>query len=504
MPQFEQRTADADNPCLRQNWQPSCFASYMGPWMIEADWFSRAVAAIKSGVFVVVRPPKAEDAGPGGVAERPAYHRTSDGIAVISAEGPLQKASSKFGGTSTVAMRRAIRQAVGDAAVRAIMLLVDSPGGTVSGTAELAADIATAARSKPVHAHVEDLAGSAAYWLASQAHRVTATATSQVGGIGTYCVVEDSSGQMAKEGIVVHVIAAGKFKGLGEWGRPITADELAYVQSRIDALNEHFLAGVAAGRRMSMDAVRAVADGRIYIGAEAGRLGLIDAVENQDQAMAAVREAARTAQGVSHMWNPVKAIIQALAGTTDASAIDASAGVAAAAVPPSPPPAVPEPATADTSKVEPPKADEAKSTAVDGAVQAAAATDAGPAAPAAASPPPPPAPPARPPDARAELKTFIEAFGEVKGARWFSEDRTFAQAQGLFAADLREERDRLLAENAELKGRPKVDRGSPGPVSFAVPGGGSPKAGLAEKLGDNMAAFAASLKYAPEGKNQNQ
>ena len=285
-----------------------CAAQHFGPWMVEPAWFERAVAAVKAGIYVTYRPRAAE--GSEG-AERPAYRRTADGIAVLSLEGQLTKGESSFdGGTSTVRARRAIRQAAGDEAVKAIMLLIDSPGGTVAGTAELAADVAAANRAKPVHAHIEDLGASAAYWIGSQAARLTATPTSLVGSIGTVAVVEDSSEQMSKEGVVVHVISTGDYKGAFTPGAPVKPEHLEYLRGYVGDLNEHFLGAVATGRHLSLDAVRRLADGRIHLAEAARSLGLLDAVCDQDEAMQDLRSRLSAAQALtkekSDMWNPLQ------------------------------------------------------------------------------------------------------------------------------------------------------------------------------------------------------
>jgi protease-4 len=128
-------------------------------------------------------------------------------VAVISLTGKLMKQQASMGGgTSTVQARRDIRAAASDPDIGAILLRIDSPGGTAAGTKELADEITAAKTKKPVWAYVEDMAASAAYWAASQASRIIANETALVGSIGTYGVVQDTSGMAAMEGVKVHVI----------------------------------------------------------------------------------------------------------------------------------------------------------------------------------------------------------------------------------------------------------------------------------------------------------
>jgi signal peptide peptidase SppA len=431
-----------------------CAAQHFGPWMVETAWFERAVAAVKAGIFVAAHRPKAASGEEEDDSRGVAYRMTADGIAIISIEGQTQKGDSSFGGTCTVRIRQAVRQAVRDPAVKGLMLLIDSPGGTCAGTAELASDIAAAAKVKPLHAHIEDLGASAAYWIASQARHVSATPTSLVGSIGTVAVVEDSSGQLNKEGVVVHVVSTGAYKGAFSPGAPVSEDHLKYLQSYVNGLNEHFLAGVAAGRGVALDRVRTWADGRLHLAADAKAMGMIDAVCGQDAAMETLRNAVK--KGSSDMWNPLKAI----AGMVGLSSAEPVVDIGIPGV---------EPAQADRSR---------------GPSPAPVAVT-----PAAAAPPDPKA------EARAECKQFVDAFGPA-GATWFAEGKTLAEAQDLHMKALRADNERLVAEVKQLKSA-GGDRGEPTPVSFTVDGAAvDAKPDLTSKIGPNLARVAAGLKFA--------
>lgn len=209
-----------------------------------------------------------------------------DSVAVVEMRGRMQKHESSLGqAASTVAVRRAIRAAANNPDIGAIMLVIDSPGGTVAGTQDLAADIAAANSIKPVTAYIEDIGASAAYWAASQASRVYAGPTAAVGSIGTYGVVYDTSAMATMEGVKVHVVRAGAMKGAGTPGTEVTPEQLADFQREVDALNEFFVAGVSAGRKMDLDSVRKLATGQVWIGQQAVDTGLIDGVKSFDAAL---------------------------------------------------------------------------------------------------------------------------------------------------------------------------------------------------------------------------
>jgi signal peptide peptidase SppA len=216
-------------------------------------------------------------------------------VAIIDVAGPITKHLSfwsfLFGGASTEETKRAVRDAMADDQVSSLLLRVDSPGGHVAGVQDLADVLFEARATKRVYAHIEDLGASAAYWLASQAHRITANATAEIGSIGTLAVIEDWSEFAAQEGVTVHVVTsqgAEAHKGMGVPGTAITAAHLADIQRRVDAVNAHFLQSIARGRKLAMTRVRSLADGRMHDAAVAQDLGLIDGVMSFEAALAQI------------------------------------------------------------------------------------------------------------------------------------------------------------------------------------------------------------------------
>lgn len=206
-----------------------------------------------------------------------------DGVAIVSIVGPMTKSPTSFSSAcSTVKCRRQVRAAAKDDRVKAILLRIDSPGGSVSGTDDLAQDVANARARKPVYAYAEDDCCSAAYWVASQATKVFCSKTARVGSIGVYTTVEDWSRLYENAGVRVHLLSTGKLKGAGADGVPVSQEQLDEWQSVVDDFNGHFLGAVAKGRRMSRAKVDALADGRVWIGERAVDAGLADEVATFD------------------------------------------------------------------------------------------------------------------------------------------------------------------------------------------------------------------------------
>lgn len=215
---------------------------------------------------------------------------TADKIAVIVLSGVLMKQpGSMEQGTSTVGARVQTRMAAADPEVGGILLIIDSPGGTVSGGFDLAAEIAAADASKPVYAYIEDTGASAAYLQAVSARKIFANnETAMVGSIGTLLALLDSSGAAEKKGMKMHVYATGPLKGAGLAGTAITEAHDAYFQGIVNDTQQSFNAAVMRGRKMDAAALAKVNSGGIFMAKEAMKLGLVDGIQTLDQTIAAL------------------------------------------------------------------------------------------------------------------------------------------------------------------------------------------------------------------------
>lgn len=271
-----------------------CFSSHMGLWCIEPLWMQQAVTAIQSGLWDMKRLVMARDLPLEAAQRDEREYDIHEGVAIINLHGPMMKARSKFGGVGTVQIRQQLRQASKDPEVRTIMLHVDSPGGHVAGTQELADEIFRIRESgKQIIAHIDDLCASAAYWAASQVLSITANPIAEIGSIGTIAVLEDHSAAMEKQGITVHIITTGAFKGIGVRGVPVTDEALAYLQDRVESLNTHFLAAIGRGRKKKDQQLMPWSDGRVHIAQTAVDMGLIDKIMSFEDALAQASQGIR-------------------------------------------------------------------------------------------------------------------------------------------------------------------------------------------------------------------
>lgn len=208
-------------------------------------------------------------------------------VALVPVSGVIAKYASQVNGvsqprgTSVQAIRAAVREARADAMVGSVVLRVESPGGTVDGVEELAAELAAMRGDggAPVLAYAEGPMASAAYWIASSAREVYATTSARVGSIGVYTVLPDTSKMFEQAGVTMHLVKAGQFKGIGERGVPVSADQLAKVQERINDVMTLFTASVERGRKRSAETVAGWATGDIWMAGKAHEMGLIDGVK---------------------------------------------------------------------------------------------------------------------------------------------------------------------------------------------------------------------------------
>ncbi len=199
-------------------------------------------------------------------------------IARIQLNGLLMRGQSWWGGTSTLQAIRDLRQAAADADVSGILLQIDSPGGSVAGTASLGDEIKLASKQKPVVAHIDTLGASAAYWAASQATKIVAEdRTALVGSIGTIWPMEDTSAADEMNGIKDVSKKTGPLKGIG-YG-PITPEQQAHIQEQVDKVQVHFDAAVKKGRGLSDKELAAVNHGGVFTAEDALANGLIDAIQ---------------------------------------------------------------------------------------------------------------------------------------------------------------------------------------------------------------------------------
>lgn len=212
--------------------------------------------------------------------------RREGAIAVIPVRGAISNRANMIEdlstgmGRSAEAIERDMRAAYDDKEVKAIILDVDSPGGSAAGTPEVASVIRSfRGGDKPIVAQVNALAASAAYWIASAADEIVATQSSQVGSIGVITVHESIAKMLEEEGVEETIISAGKYKAEGNPYEPLDDEAREHLQSTVNQFYDMFISAVAEGRGTDPDKVRSdYGQGRVMLAEEALKAGMIDRI----------------------------------------------------------------------------------------------------------------------------------------------------------------------------------------------------------------------------------
>ncbi len=204
----------------------------------------------------------------------PPQARVENGVGILPVCGPiganLSPIEKMLGGCDVAGLSASLDAFAADPSVRTLLLDVDSPGGTVTGVPELAAQIA--AFPKPSVAFASGEACSAAYWLASQADEFVCTKSATVGSVGVYLALLDSSAALARSGIFVDVIKAGTHKAAGFPGTSLSDEQRALLQERVDAVHGMFMSAVTGKRsRVGADSMQ----GQSFYGVQAAERGLV-------------------------------------------------------------------------------------------------------------------------------------------------------------------------------------------------------------------------------------
>ncbi len=265
------------------NLDPSLIPLAQGPWLASPDAVEQGLAMFQRIDLTAHMAAWEQSQANRDRSEAPKPYAIQDGIAVIPVDGVMMRKrtsmSSLFGGcVSTIELSRVLALAERDWEVRKVLLNIHSPGGDAAGVSALGDRIA--AFSKPIGAYAGDLCCSGAYWIASQCDWISCGATANVGSIGAYTVIRDTSKMYADQGVRVVVVSDGEFKGVGIPGTKITEEQLADTRERITDLGDEFRTAVARGRHMKREAVDAVAGGRVFNGRKAKANRLVDHVES--------------------------------------------------------------------------------------------------------------------------------------------------------------------------------------------------------------------------------
>ena len=220
------------------------------------------------------------------------FHPDTQGVSVIRMEGTMvtgEAYDSETIGSEVVG--RELRQAADDPMVEAIVLRVNSPGGTPAAAQEIIGDLEYAKTRKPVVVSMGDMGTSAAYYVSAHADRIYANPDTFTAGVGVIWKFSDISNWMEKEGYNLTVIKSGSKKDMGSTARPISDDEQMYAQKIVTDSFENFISDVTAQRVITRSDIE---DGRVIRGADAVKINVVDELGNLNDAIDGAKKLAQS------------------------------------------------------------------------------------------------------------------------------------------------------------------------------------------------------------------
>lgn len=240
--------------------------------------FKKSVILVIAAVIVVS---VAAAAFWGPAAKQRTMAREQNKIAIVYIDGVIiggRGQGSLLGGSGgTDAIIRQIHEARDDASVKAVILRINSPGGSAPASQEVADEVKKLkASGKPVVTSMADVAASGGYWIAAVTDKIYANPATMTGSIGVYIPYANWEELYNKIGIRQEKIKSGPHKDILSPDRQMTTEERAIIQTMVDDLYDQFVTVVADGRHMDPAKVRQLADGRVYTGSQAKQVGLVD------------------------------------------------------------------------------------------------------------------------------------------------------------------------------------------------------------------------------------
>ncbi len=221
------------------------------------------------------------------VADNNSGNQNSDNkIAIVYAEGEIvdgSGTSSQIGGDRLAKELRKLRL---DEKVKAVVLRVNSPGGSATASEVIGREVQLIRKQKPVIVSMGNYAASGGYWIAMGADQIFAEANTVTGSIGVFGLLFNIQDIASKNGITWDIVKTGKFADIQTNSRPKSPEELARLQSVVNLIYDRFISNVATNRKLTKDQVQEIAQGRVWSGSEAKQLGLVDEIGGLDAAIA--------------------------------------------------------------------------------------------------------------------------------------------------------------------------------------------------------------------------
>lgn len=240
-------------------------------------------------------------------------------IAVVYAQGEINMGEGQDGTIGSETISKAIREARRDSSIKAIVFRVNSPGGSALASEVIWREVVLAKQTKPVIISMGDLAASGGYYIAAPGDVILASPTTLTGSIGVFGMYFSvKEGMNKKLGLTVDVVKTNKYSDFGSMYRPLTAEERAISQQGVEDIYQTFIGHVAEGRGITKDEVDAIGQGRVWSGANAMDIKLVDEFGGLKRAIAIAAEKAGVEEyrvvDLPKQKDPIQALMEDLSG----------------------------------------------------------------------------------------------------------------------------------------------------------------------------------------------
>lgn len=263
-------------------------------------------------------------------AEDTREKRKGDKIAVVYAEGDIVDGEGQDGQIGSVDCSKAIRKARLDEKVKALVLRVNTPGGSALASETIWREVVLTKKVKPVIVSMGNLAASGGYYIAAPADVIVASPNTITGSIGVFGLFFNGKGLANQLGVTIDTVKTTPMADIMSSSRGVTQRESEIIQAEIERIYDNFISRVAEGRKMSKADVDSIAQGRVWTGADAKRLKLVDEFGGLERAIELAAQKAKLdnyrIMELPFVKDPLEKILDKIGGKPKESAIEAVLG----------------------------------------------------------------------------------------------------------------------------------------------------------------------------------
>ena len=253
-----------------------------------------------------------------------------DKIAIIFAEGEIVDGQGKEGQVGSIEFSKAIRKARLDDKVKAVVLRINSPGGSALASETIWREVMLTRKVKPVIASMGNVAASGGYYIAAPCDTIVASPNTITGSIGVFGLFFNAKQLVNNIGVTVDTVKTNPFADIMTSSRAVTAQESEVIQREVERIYDNFITRVSEGRKISKANVDSIAQGRVWSGADAKRIGLVDVFGGLDKAIEiAAKKAGLTKyriQELPYIEDPIQKFIKQLGGESEQAILKKTLG----------------------------------------------------------------------------------------------------------------------------------------------------------------------------------